>query len=441
MQELPLSYLFGILGVLILLSGFFSSSETGMMALNRYRLRHMADANHRGAKRAHSMLERPDRLIGIILLGNNLVNIFAASVATVIGIRLYGEAGIAIASLALTAVILIFGEVAPKTVAALYPERIAFPASFILKPLLRLCYPAVWLLNSIANGLLRILGVNIDEQGDSPLSREELRTVVREAGNLIPKRHQRMLLSILDLEYFTVNDIMVPRAEVTAIDLDDDIDEIHDMLNNCRHTRIPVYREDLDNTIGILHVRRLMRRLLEHEEITREIIEASANQPYFVPEDSPLHAQMVNFQRNRQRIGLVVDEYGVVLGLVTLEDMLEEIVGEFTTDMQSFNRDIHPQDDGSYLIDGTASIRDINRQLRWHLPADGPRTLNGLILEYLESIPESGTSLKIGDYAFEITSTTESAVKTAKIRYYPIKSGSPNMSKQPSSYDQGYQHD
>lgn len=423
MQELPLSYLFGALGVLILLSGFFSSSETGMMALNRYRLRHMADANHRGAKRAHSMLERPDRLIGIILLGNNLVNIFAASVATVIGIRLYGEAGIAIASLALTAVILIFGEVAPKTVAALYPERIAFPASFILKPLLRLCYPAVWLLNSIANGLLRLLGVNIDEQGDSPLSREELRTVVREAGNLIPKRHQRMLLSILDLENFTVNDIMVPRAEVTAIDLNDDMDEIYDMLNNCRHTRIPVYREDLDNTIGILHVRRLMRSLLEHEEITREIIESSVNQPYFVPEDAPLHTQMVNFQRSRQRIGLVVDEYGVVLGLVTLEDMLEEIVGEFTTDMQSFNRDIHPQEDGSYLIDGTASIREINRQLRWHLPADGPRTLNGLILEHLESIPESGTSLKIGDYAFEITSTTESAVKTAKIRYYPIKSG------------------
>ena len=429
MQELPLSYLFGALGVLILLSGFFSSSETGMMALNRYRLRHMADANHRGAKRAQSMLERPDRLIGIILLGNNLVNIFAASVATVIGIRLYGEAGIAIASLALTAIILIFGEVAPKTVAALYPERIAFPASFVLKPLLRICYPAVWLLNSIANGLLRILGVNVDEQGNSPLSREELRTVVREAGNLIPKRHQRMLLSILDLENFTVNDIMVPRAEVTAIDLNDDIDEIHDMLINCRHTRIPVYREDLDNTVGILHVRRLLRSLMEHEEITRESIESCVNQPYFVPEDAPLHTQMVNFQRNRQRIGLVVDEYGVVLGLVTLEDMLEEIVGEFTTDMQSFNRDIHPQEDGSYLIDGTASIREINRQLRWHLPANGPRTLNGLILEHLESIPESGTSLKIDDYAFEITSTTESAVKTAKVRYYPVKSSSRDTGK------------
>jgi len=419
LQEIPLSYLFSALGVLILLSGFFSGSETGMMALNRYRLRHMADARHKGAMRAHLLLERPDRLIGIILLGNNLVNIFAASLATVIGLRLFGEAGIAIASLGLTVIILIFGEVAPKTVAALYPERVAFPASFILKPLLRVCYPAVWVLNSIANGLLRILGVNVDDQGDSPLSREELRTVVREAGNLIPKRHQRMLLSILDLENFTVNDIMVPRAEITAIDLDDDLDEIQDMLINCRHTRIPVFRDDLDNTIGMLHVRRLLRNLLEHEEMTKDMIESSLTEPYFVPEDAALHSQMVNFQRSRQRIGLVVDEYGVVLGLVTLEDMLEEIVGEFTTDMQSFNRDIHPQEDGSYLVDGTASIREINRQLRWHLPVEGPRTLNGLILEHLESIPEAGTSLKIGDYAIEITATTENAVKTARLRYYP----------------------
>ncbi len=421
MEAIPLSYLFIALGVLVLLSGYFSGSETSMMALNRYRLRHLADHRHRGALRAQQLLERPDRLIGIILLGNNLVNIFAASLATVIGLRLFGEAGIAIASLCLTVIILIFGEVAPKTVAALYPERFAFPSSFILKPLLRLFYPAVWLLNAIANGLLRLLGVKMDEQGDSPLSREELRTVVREAGNLIPKRHQKMLLSILDLENFTVNDIMVPRAEVSGIDLEDDIDEIYDMLNHCRHTRIPVFRGDLDNTIGILHVRRLLRSLIEHEEVTRETLEASVSDPYFVPEDTPLHTQMVNFQRSRQRIGLVVDEYGVVLGLVTLEDMLEEIVGEFTTDMQSFNRDIHAQEDGSYLIDGSASIRDINRQLHWHLPTNGPRTLNGLILEHLESIPESGTSLKIGDYAFEITATTESAVKTAKLRYYPHK--------------------
>lgn len=419
MEDIPLSYLFTALGVLILLSGFFSGSETGMMALNRYRLRHLADSKHKGAMRALSMLERPDRLIGIILLGNNLVNIFAASLATVIGLRLFGQAGIAVASLALTVVILIFGEVAPKTLAALYPERTAFPASFVLKPLLRICYPAVWLLNAIANGLLRVLGVNIEEQGDSPLSREELRTVVREAGNLIPKRHQRMLLSILDLENFTVNDIMIPRAEITGIDLEDDLDEIYEMLNNCRHTRLPVFRGGLDHTVGMLHIRRLFRNLLEHEEITREIIEASLMEPYFVPEDTPLHTQMVNFQRQRQRIGLVVDEYGVVLGLVTLEDMLEEIVGEFTTDMQSFVREIHPQDDGSYLIDGSASIRDINRQLRWHLPTDGPKTLNGLILEHLESIPEAGTSLRIGEYAVEITSTTESAVKTAKVRYFP----------------------
>lgn len=419
MEDIPLSYLFITLGILILLSGYFSGSETGMMALNRYRMRHLAEAGHRGARRAQQLLERPDRLIGVILLGNNIVNIFAASLATVIGIRLFGEAGIAIASLSLTVIILIFGEVAPKTLAAINPERIAYPTSFVLGPLLRVCYPAVWALNAIANGLLWIFGVSAEEHDDSPMTREELRTVVREAGNMIPQRHQRMLLSILDLENFTVNDIMIPRAEITAIDLEDNLDEIYDMLDNCRHTRIPVYRGDLDNTVGILHVRRLLRSLIKHEELTKDLVESSLSPPYFVPEDSPLHTQMLNFQRSRQRIALVVDEYGVVLGLVTLEDMLEEIVGEFTTDLQTFNREIHPHDDGSYLIDATANIREINRQLRWHLPTKGPRTLNGLILEHLESIPESGTSLRIGDYAFEITVTTESAVKTAKVRYFP----------------------
>lgn len=419
MNETPLSYLFLILGVLILLSAYFSSSETSMMALNRYRLRHLANAGDRSAKRVAKLLERPDRLIGVILLGNNLVNLLAASIATVIGIRLFGEAGVAIASMVLIVVILVFGEVAPKTLAAINPERVAYPTAYILGPLLKILYPVVWALNAVANGLLRIFGISPDDHNDSPLTREELRTVVREAGVMIPKRHQRMLLSILELENYTVNDIMVPRSEVTGIDLDDGMDEIHDMLSHCRHTRIPVYRGNLDNTIGILHVRRLLRTLLESEEITLAAIETSITAPYFVPEDTPLHAQMVNFQRLRRRIGLVVDEYGVVLGLVTLEDMLEEIIGEFTTDLQNFNRDIHPQDDGSYLIDGGASIRDINRQLRWQLSTNGPRTLNGLILEHLESMPEAGTSLRIEDYAIEITATTEHAVKTAKLQYYP----------------------
>lgn len=419
MESIPLSYLFASLAGLVILSGLFSSSETGMMALNRYRMRHLAESGHPGARRAQQLLERPDRLIGVILLGNNLINILAASIATVIGLRLFGEAGIAIAALSLTVIILIFGEVAPKTVAALYPERVAYPAAFILKPLLRLTYPIVWLLNAIANGLLRLFGIRMEDRDDTPLSREELRSVVRTAGGLIPKRHQRMLLGILDLENISVNDIMIPRAEIDGVDLDDELDEIVDALENCRHTRMPVYRGDLDNTFGILHVRRLLRSLLEHEEITREVIENSVNEPYFVPEDAPLNTQMLYFQRSRQRIGLVVDEYGMVLGLVTLEDMLEEIVGEFTTDLQTFTRDIHPQEDGSFLIDGGATIREINRQLRWQLPSDGPRTLNGLILEHLESIPETGTSMRIGNYAVEITQTTENAVRTARLRLMP----------------------
>lgn len=419
MDDIPLSYLFASLAGLVVLSGLFSSSETGMMALNRYRMRHLADSGHPGARRAQQLLERPDRLIGVILLGNNLINILAASIATIIGLRLFGEAGIAIAALSLTVIILIFGEVAPKTVAALYPERVAYPAAFVLKPLLRVTYPVVWLLNVIANGLLRIFGVRTEDRDDTPLTREELRSVVRAAGGLIPKRHQRMLLGILDLENISVNDIMIPRAEIDGIDLHDELDEIVEALENCRHTRMPVYRGDLDNTFGILHVRRLLRSLLEHEEITREIIETSVSEPYFVPEDAPINTQMLHFQRSRQRIGLVVDEYGMVLGLVTLEDMLEEIVGEFTTDLQTFTRDIHPQEDGSFLIDGGATIREINRQLRWQLPSDGPRTLNGLILEHLESIPETGTSLRIGNYAIEITQTTENAVKTARLRLLP----------------------
>ncbi|MEX2517564.1 MAG: HlyC/CorC family transporter [Gammaproteobacteria bacterium] len=425
MEDTSLAYLFGSLAFLVLLSGYFSSSETGMMALNRYRLRHLADAGDKSAMRVQRLLDRPDRLIGVILLGNNLVNILAASIATVIGLRLFGEAGIAIASLALTVIILIFGEVAPKTMAALYPERIAYPTSYILGPLLKITYPIVWALNGVANGILKAFGVNLDDKEDSPMTREELRSVVRQAGTMIPKRHQRMLLAILDLENMTVNDIMIRRGEITGIDLDDDIDEIHEMLNNCRHTRLPVYRGNLDNTIGVLHVRRLLRSLIEHEEITKETIEASVSEPFFVPEDAPLNTQMVNFQRNRQRLGLVVDEYGMVLGLVTLEDMLEEIVGEFTTDTQTFVRDIHPQNDGTYLIDATANIRDINRQLHWRLPVSGPRTLNGLILEHLESIPESGTSLRIHDYAIEITQTTENAVKTARLWHLNTANNNP----------------
>ncbi len=390
-----------------------------MISLNRYRLRHMAKEGKRSAIISEKLLSRPDRLIGLILLGNNLVNIMAATIATLIGMRLLGDLGVALAPFVLVVVFLIFAEVMPKTIAAFYPEKIAFPASYILAPLMKLAYPAVWLINWVSNGLLGMAGIRTDEQADTPLSREELRTIVREAGTLIPQRHQRMLLSILDLENVTVDDIMVPRNEVVAIDLDDPIKEIIEQLNHFQHTRIPVYQNNIDNIIGIIHVRRVPRVLSEKGEITIEAIKNIVSDCYFVPKGTPLHTQMLNFQRNRRRFGIVVDEYGVIQGLVTLEDILEEIVGEFTTDLQTYKLDIQQQVDGSYLVDATVHLRELNRQLRWSLPTDGPKTLNGLLLEQLEYIPEAGTTLKILDYLVEITQVSDSAVKMVRIRPIP----------------------
>ena len=390
-----------------------------MMALNRYRLKHLVKDNHRGARLANALLEKPDRLIGIILLGNTLVNTLAAALATVIAERLMGEIGIAVMPLILGPLILIFAETAPKTYAAIRPERIAFPTAYILTPLLKVFYPIVFIINKVSNGLIGLFGINVQEREDAPLTHEELRTVVREASSMIPRRHQRMLLSILDLEKETVDDIMVPRHDLVGINLEIPPDEIVAQLTNSQHTRLLLYRGSIDNIIGMVHVRHVLRVLQEKTEFDPAELEKISTEPYFVPEGTPLHIQLVHFQRQKKRIGLVVDEYGVILGLVTLEDILEEIVGEFTTDIQTFDQDIHPQEDGSYIIDGSASLRDINRTLKWRLPADGPRTLNGLILEKLESIPETGISLRIGNYAVEITQAADNAVKTARISVLP----------------------
>ena len=419
MDTIPLSVLFGALFVLILLSGFFSGSETGMMALNRYRLRHLVNNKIKAAILAQSLLDRPDRLIGLILLGNNLVNFIAASIATIIGIRLLGDLGLAIAPIVLVVVFLIFAEVIPKTVAAVYPEKIAFPASYLLRPLLTVSYPFVWLINNASNGLLNLFGVDISSKDDLLLSREELRTVVHEASSMISSEHQRMLISILDLENVTVDDIMVPRNELVGINLDDSDADIIEQLTNCQHTRLIIYRASLDNIVGILHVRRIPRVFNEKSEFKASDLENISSEPYYVPEGTPLHIQLVNFQNHKRRVGLVVDEYGVIHGMVTLEDILEEIVGEFTTDMQTFNLDIHPEDDGSFIIDGMATIRDINKQLKWQLQSDGPKTLNGLILEHLEDIPETGTSLRIENYTTEIIQTVGNAVKSTRITPQP----------------------
>ncbi len=426
MNDIPLSALFGTLVILILLSAFFSGSETGLMTLNRYRLRHLAKAKHAGALRASKLLETPDRLIGLILLCNNFVNILASSVATVIGLRMSGEAGIAIAAGLLTLVLLIFGEVAPKTLAALNPERIAFPASFIIKPLMQLFAPVVTVVNLLSKWLLKTLGISTDEAASQALSSEELRTVVIEAGALIPRRHQKMLLNILDLEKVTVEDIMVPRNEIAGIDLDDDIATIRTQLTGSQYTRLPVYRESIDNVLGFLHLRYALEMLIRGE-FTHDDIIALVREAHYIPENTPLNTQLLNFQREKRRIGLVVNEYGDIRGLATLEDILEEIVGEFTTDPTSHIKDVHPQDDGSYLVDGSASLRTLNRRLNWRFPTDGPKTLNGLILEYLESIPEPGTSLLLAGHPVEIIQVKDNAVKTARV--------SPPLRKEPTGHE------
>ncbi len=414
-NEASMTTLFIVLAVLIFLSGFFSSAETSMMSLNRYRLKHLLKNKHRGAKRASKLLERPDRLIGLILIGNNLVNILASAIATIIAIRLWGTAGIFAATLILTLVILIFSEITPKTIAALHPERIAFPASWILLPLLKIMYPVVWLVNSITNALLRILGFDPNKRSDENVSSEELRTIVTEAGQLIPIRHRSMLLNILDLEEVSVDDIMVPRNEVYGINLDASDKEILHKLQSSSHTRLPVWREDINDIVGVLHMRN-MSRILNSQGLDRTALEREMDKPYFIPESTPLHTQLLNFQKKKNRVAVVVDEYGEVMGLVALEDILEEIVGEFTSNLAETVDNIYPQRDGSYIINGSATIREINKSLKWELPTDGPKTLSGMMLEHLESFPDAKVGLIIGSYRLEVLELQGNVVQAVRAR-------------------------
>ncbi|ELR8702706.1 DUF21 domain-containing protein [Vibrio vulnificus] len=416
MDDISTGILFALLACLIVISGYFSGSETGMMSLNRYRLKHLANSGHKGAKRVEKLLSRPDRLIGLILIGNNLVNILASSIATILGMRLYGDLGVAIATGVLTLVVLVFAEVTPKTVAALYPERVSYASSILLAVLMKLLSPLVMLVNFITNGFIRLLGLKAQHNGEDNLSSEELRTVVNEAGSLIPQRHQDMLVSILDLEHVTVNDIMVPRNEITGIDINDDWKSIVRQLAHSPHGRIVLYRDKVDEAVGMLRLREAYRLMLEKNEFNKETLLRAADEVYFIPESTPLNVQLLKFQRNKQRIGLIVDEYGDIIGLVTLEDILEEIVGEFTTSIApSFSDDITPQSDGSFLIEGSTNIRDINKGLKWKLPTDGPRTLNGLILEHLEHIPENHLSIKIEGHAMEIVQLEGNRIKSVKV--------------------------
>ncbi|NIL93430.1 MAG: DUF21 domain-containing protein [Woeseiaceae bacterium] len=411
-DDVPLAALFGLLATLLVLSAFFSGSETALMSLNRYQLRHKAREGHRGAMLAESLLQRPDRLIGLILLGNNLVNFSAASLVAIIALKLGGEPAVALGTLLLTLVVLIFSEAAPKTLAALHPEKLAFPASFVYYPLLKITYPIVWLTNAASNGVLFLVGVRQGGTELQALTREELRTLVYEAGSRISNRYREMLISILDLEKVTVDDVMVPHNEIVGIDLDDGDEEVQRIISQSEHTRLPVYRDNIDNIIGILHLRKLANiatQTIDHDALMRVL-----DEPYFVPEGTSLSNQLVQFQRRRQRIAFVVDEYGDIQGIVTLEDILEEIVGEFTTGPGD-DEDVIRESANAWLVDASANIRELNRSQNWQLPTDGPKTINGLIVERLETIPAPRTCLKISGYPIEIVESDDTRIRTVRI--------------------------
>jgi len=390
------------------------------MALNRYRLRHLANKGHRGAHLTQKLLSKPDRLIGLILLGNNIVNLLASPLAAYLGYRLYGDVGVLPDTVLFIAAVLIFAEVTPKTLAALHSEKFAFPAAYVYTPMQYIAYPFVFFLNSITNTLLKIFGVSLKNQALNSLSADELRTVVKEAGGLIPSKHQNMLISILDLESIKVEDIMIPRNEVQGVDVSEDWDDIRSQIVNAPFTRMPVYEENLDNIIGFIHLRKIFPRIVQNEMSLEELKDES-RAPYFIPESTSLNRQLLNFQREKRRIGLVVDEYGDIQGLVTLEDLLEEIVGEFTNDPATYNTDIHPQKDGSYVIDASTHVRDVNKALKLNLNTSGPRTLNGLMLEHLETIPETGTTVLIDGHPIEIVHMLNNSIRTVRIMPKVIK--------------------
>jgi len=413
-DDIPPGVLYGLLFFLLICSAFFSGTETALMTLNRYRLRHKAKSGHRGAMLAETLLRKPDRLIGLILLCNNLVNVLAVQLVTIIALRLGSPVWLAASGFIFTIVLLIFAEVTPKTLAALQPERVALPATFIYYPLARLLAPFVWLINMFSNGILRLLGVNVQDGDTDNLTVEELRTLVTEAGARLPRKRHRMLVGILELQDNTVDDIMVPQNEIVGIDLNDDWREILTTIRNSAYTRLPVFKDSIDDVIGILHMKRLVRGA-GLEELNKALLLKLVEDPYFVPEGTPLNKQLVQFQQARQRTAFIVDEYGDIQGIVTIEDILEEIVGEFTSEPAPTHADVRKDDKSGYVVKGSANIRALNRMMNWRLPTDGPKTLNGLIIETLEAIPKQGTNLMLADYPIEILNTSDSVVQSVRI--------------------------
>ena len=416
MEHVSTTTLIITLVIMILVSAYFSGSETGMMTLNRYKLRHQAKNGDRAARRVEKLLRRPDRLISLVLIGNNLVNILASALATIVGMRLYGDAGVAIATGILTFAVLVFAEVLPKTIAALYPEKVAFPSSVLLGPLQIVMMPLVWLLNTITRLLMKMVGIRSEGANSGALNKDELRTLVYESRSLMSRRNQDMLLSVLDLEKVNVDDIMVPRNEIVGININDDWKSIVRQLTHSPHGRIVLYRDSLDDAISMLRVREAYRLMTEKKEFTKEVMLRAADEIYYVPQGTPLNVQLVKFQRNKKKVGLVVDEYGDIKGLVTIEDILEEIVGDFTTSMSpTLAEEVVPQNDGSVLIEGSANIRELNKAFNWLLPEDEARTVNGMILEAIQDIPLPDTTVTIGQYAIDILDVQENMIKQVRI--------------------------
>ena len=414
-DDVPLGLLLGLLIVLLFFSAFFSGTETALMRLNRFRLRSRARSGHRAARLAETMLQRPDRLIGLILLGNNTVNLAAAALTTLIALRLGGESAIWVGTAILTLVILIFAEAVPKTFAAYNPSLVALPAALIYYPMLKVAYPLIWLINLAANSILRLLGQDTSKVSSSSLSTDELRTLLREGGT-VPERHQNMLLSVLDLGETTVDDVMVPRQEILGIDLDEPWKETLLLIKNSQHTCLPVFQDDVDNIKGLVRISNILEELSRGTLDEPRLLE-NLEEPYFVPEGTPLNKQLFSFQNLKNKFAFVVDEYGDVQGLITTEDIVREIVGEFGADPGPTDVEITKDSERSYVVDASANVRQLNRLMSWNFPTDGPKTLNGLIVEQLETIPNSGTGVTVADYPIEILSTTEHGIK--KVRVFP----------------------
>jgi Mg2+/Co2+ transporter CorB len=423
LDNIPLSWQFGALIILLLLSAFFSMSETALMSINRYRLRHLVKEGHRGAKLSNALLLQTDKLLGVILLCNNFVNTTLATLVTIITVNLFGEGKLALmySTIVVTFAILIFSEISPKIIAAAYAEKIGIYVGYILYPLLRVLYPVVWFVNLFVEAWLKLLGIKINfGDGVKSLSMDELRSIVTDAGKFLPNKHRTILLNLFELEKIEVDDIMTAHTQVETVNFDASLDEILTRISNSHHTRLPVREGDNDEIFGILHIRKVLNQLRFHhkkeeDELTKDSLRAAISAPYFIPSGTPLYTQIQQFQENKERIALVVDEYGELKGLITLEDILEEVIGDFTTQSPSRIGSFYQEEDGGWLVDGSSSLRELNKKLTLSLPLDGPRTLNGLVLEHFQDIPEASTSFKIGGHILEIVQTQDRVVKSVKI--------------------------